>query len=422
MGDGADQRERAAEGTGATPENRSIYSVYQPMVSLDSGAIVAYEALARGSDGATPAWLYADAQHNGRLAELDWMCRGAAFSGALSAGMPREIPLFVNVDPASTRTPCPTPLRPVMDEAAQRLQLVMDVSERSLTDDPVGLLAACVAHRGAGRRIALDDTGGVIGGQSMMSLLRPDVIKLDRELVQGRRTGEELSVVDAAVSEAERTGAIIVAEGIETAAHLAIARSMGATVGQGWLFGRPGPLPDRFPQAGPDLPRLRRPEPAADTPFDVVRARRAAPARVDKDLLVRLSREFEERGVHAPDATVVLGTFQHGRNFTGAARHRYGTLARRGMLTAVFGVDLPDDLAPYLHGRDLSPADPLASDWTVIVVGNHFASGLFAREVGSPAGPDRSEDRRFDLLVTFDRDLILSAAEPLLRRLQAPAR
>ena len=64
-----------------------------------------------------------------------------------------------------------------------------------------------------------------------MPLLRPDVIKLDLRLVQGQPTGDVAVIVNAVNAQRERTGAIVLAEGIETAAHLATARAMGATLG-----------------------------------------------------------------------------------------------------------------------------------------------------------------------------------------------
>ena len=49
-------------------------------------------------------------------------------------------------------------------------------------------------------------------------------------------------MINAVRAEAERSGAVILAEGIETEAHLRRAEAIGARLGQGWLFGRPGPL------------------------------------------------------------------------------------------------------------------------------------------------------------------------------------
>ena len=73
-------------------------------------------------------------------------------------------------------------------------------------------------------------------------------------------------MLNAVAAEAERSGALLLAEGIETEEHLARARAVGATLGQGWLFGRPGPLPpacardavDRLPL----LPPVARSPPA----------------------------------------------------------------------------------------------------------------------------------------------------------------
>src|ERR1700761_6484302 len=76
-----------------------------------------------------------------------------------------------------------------------------------------------------------------------MPFLAPDVIKLDRGLTQDLvPPSVGARVINAVRAEAERSGATILAEGIETERHLERALAMGAKLGQGWLFGRPGPL------------------------------------------------------------------------------------------------------------------------------------------------------------------------------------
>ena len=94
--------------------------------------------------------------------------------------------------------------------------------------------------RGCG--IAIDDVGEDPRSIALMPLLAPDVIKLDMAFVQTPMTRERARVLHAVRAEAERTGAVVLAEGIETAAQAELAKTLGATLGQGWYFGRPTEL------------------------------------------------------------------------------------------------------------------------------------------------------------------------------------
>jgi DICT domain-containing protein len=67
-----------------------------------------------------------------------------------------------------------------------------------------------------------------------------------------------------------------------------------------------------------------------------------------------------------------------------------------------------------VRGADLAPDDPLRGEWDLVVIGPHFAAALVAKDCGD-GGPDAQ--RRLDLVITHDRDLVIRAAEPLLRRL-----
>ena len=80
------------------------------------------------------------------------------------------------------------------------------------------------------------------------------MIKLDLRMVQLPASDEIAEIVNAVNAESERTGALVLAEGIETEAHLATARAMGATLAQGCLFVPPRPSAGGRPEA---LPRVR---------------------------------------------------------------------------------------------------------------------------------------------------------------------
>jgi EAL domain-containing protein (putative c-di-GMP-specific phosphodiesterase class I) len=401
-------------------DGRAVRAVFQPLIDLASGDVVGFEALARGPAGSmleSPGALFEAAYGIGRVAELDWVCRAAAFQAAARAELDPVLRLFINCEPASLGVACPDDLWPVVDVAERRLRVVMEVTERAVARDPAGLLGAVARARAVGWGVALDDVGAEPASLAVMPFVRPDVIKLDLRLVQGRTTAEVARIVNAVRAQAELTGARILAEGIETRRHAEIARTLGATLAQGYLYGRPGVLPTGSRPTRAAVELLQEP-PATDTrtPFEIVAAERS-PERVPKDLLLPMSMHIEHKALDAAEPGVLLACFQEAGHFTPATRVRFGRLSARVALTGALGVGMPPTPAPGVRGAALHPGDPLRGEWDVIMVGPHFAAALVARDCGDD-GPDA--DRRFDFVITHDRDLVVRAAQPLLDKL-APA-
>jgi hypothetical protein len=220
--------------------------------------------------------------------------------------------------------------------------------------------------------------------------------------------------VSAVNAEAERSGACVLAEGIETEAHAAIARAMGATLGQGWLYGRPGPLPDPLPSGGRGLVRpASTPEPdPAGSPYEVATATRAARPG-DKRLLIEVSKHLERQALALGRPTVVVAAFQEGRFFTPATARRYASLAGATAFVSALGEGMPVEPVPGVRGAVLDPGDRVRGEWDLAVVGPHFAGALVARDLGDD-GPDL--DRRFDFVLTYERDLVVDVASTLLAR------
>lgn len=232
-----------------------VHAVYQPIVDLVSGATVAYEALARGPRGTEwelPESLFADARRHGVEAALDWECRAAAISGALRRRLPSSVPLFVNAAGAWLGTGCPAHLTGLVEAGGQRLQLVVEIAERTLVQDPARALAAGAQLRDGGYGLALDDVSDP-ASLELLPLLEPDVIKLDLVLLSRRAEAEARTVTEGVPAHAQRTGAIVLAERIETGGDLERAGELGARLGQGWALGRPGPLPAEPVAAHHDL-------------------------------------------------------------------------------------------------------------------------------------------------------------------------
>jgi EAL domain-containing protein (putative c-di-GMP-specific phosphodiesterase class I) len=400
--------------------SRDVRSVYQPVVDLASGDVVAYEALARGPAGSAlerPDALFDAARRAGLTAALDEVCVGAAIAGALEAGLRRSAALFINVEPAALSRLPSEGLSDQLDQARAGLDVVVEVTERALVADPAALLRAVAGFRSLGWGIALDDVGAETASLALMPFLAPDVIKLDLRLVQDRPDAEIATIVGAVAAQAERTGARVLAEGIETERHLQTALGMGATLAQGWLLGRPGPL--RIDPSRCERLPLRE-APTAPKPSTMAAARAARPVRrATKPLLMEMSRHLERQALLQGEAVVVLGAFQTADRFTPATSQRYAELARTGALVAAVGIEMPDEPAPGVRGATLTVDDPLVAEWSVAVVGPHFAAALVAVDLGD-TGADT--DRRFDHVLTYDREVVLDVATVLLSRIDPAPR
>lgn len=213
-------------------------------------------------------------------------------------------------------------------------------------------------------------------------------------------------------AERERTGASILAEGIENEAHMSFARTLGATLGQGWMWSRPGPLPSR-----PGSPWTRRPLARRNidgrTPFEVVSAERRT-AEATKRLLLPMSRHLENRALRIGEGAVVLSAFQDAKHFTPNTLRRYEMLARGSSLVAALGVGLGEEPVPGVRGAHIDADDPLAGEWSVIVIGPHFAGALVAQDLGDRC---RDPDQRFVVTTSDKRGLVIAAARTLVSRI-----
>jgi EAL domain-containing protein (putative c-di-GMP-specific phosphodiesterase class I) len=405
----------------AVIDDRAIWTAFQPIVRLDSREVVGYEALSRGPAGTRwqdPLEMFDAARAIGRAGELDWICRAKAYRHALAAGLHPDLALFVNAEPTTLREPCPPDLAPVRVAAEDRLRVVTELTERGMAVDPAALLAAAAGHRSAAHGVALDDVGADPASLAMMPFVHPDVVKLDMRLLHRPETPGAARVVNAVIAHAERTGAAIIAEGIERESHIAQALAMGATLGQGWLFGHPAPLrrgltPPRRPLALLGPPAVDHPSRRAATPYQIVTAHRAA-SRTAKRMLLASSRYLESKAADGGEPPVLLVALQDARNFTPRTARRYAALATAAPFVGAFGADVEKVPAPGVRGAALHAGDPLLGEWAVIVVGPYFSAALVARDLGD-GGADRY--RRFDYALTYDRPLVLEAARALLRRL-----
>lgn len=122
-------------------------------------------------------------------------------------------------------------------------RLVFEVVESHAVADADHLLGILEYYRSMGARVALDDVGAGYSSLTLLAQVRPEVVKLDKALVQALPDAGATAVVRAVTALAHELGAVVVAEGIETEVTRDLVRDLGADLGQGWLFGRPEAAP-----------------------------------------------------------------------------------------------------------------------------------------------------------------------------------
>lgn len=244
----------AASSSQPLPE-QGIRTVFQPIVDLRSGAVVGFEALSRGPEGSgleDPLVLLAAAKSAGRIGEIDWVCRALAVAAALRSRLPGQLTWFINVEPDALTTPCPPYLYPVFRRASTRLRIILEITERYDESHIPALTELAAIARRNGWGIALDDVGADESAFRLLPLLAPDVVKLDASLLDPQES-RKVATVQLVLDQFRRDGhrPHLLAEGIETREQAERARhTLRATLGQGFSFGWPEPLPDTMPSSG----------------------------------------------------------------------------------------------------------------------------------------------------------------------------
>ena len=226
--------------------------VFQPIVELRSGRVRGVEALARfmTRPRRSPETWFAEAASHGLLAQLELAAATRAFEHL--DRIPEGVYLSVNFSP---ETICDPRIAPLL-QTGPADRVVVELTERSPIAEHDEARACLDDIRALGVRLAIDDVGSGFSGLGQVVDLSPDLIKLDRSLVASLDSDDtKRALVARLTSFAVEVGMEVVAEGIETEAELDTLRSLGVETGQGFLLGRPGPIPDavdgslRWPRA-----------------------------------------------------------------------------------------------------------------------------------------------------------------------------
>jgi EAL domain-containing protein (putative c-di-GMP-specific phosphodiesterase class I) len=404
---------------------RSIVSLFQPIFDIsipdvprEQFPIVAFEALARGPKGSPvefPDKLFGTARATGRLAELDWVCRVAAVQGAMDGGLKAPYTLFCKMEPEAIDSPPPFDLRDTWERAKQEVRVMTEITERAMTVRPAELLSTAGGIRDAGWGIALDDVGAEPASLALMPFLDPDVIKLDLRLIQDTPTEDLAEVVNAVNAEAERSNLTILSEGIETEAHERTSLAFGATLGQGWLYGRPGPLPDPLPEPTRQVQLLGRKLGARQARVSRIVGTMQSIRTGTKPILHSMSKHLETQARSLGQTAVVLTIFEDAQFFAGATKARYEDLAREIAFVGVIAPGIAAEPAEGVRGANVDANDELFDEWGICVISPHFAGAFVGRPFGDRGLPDA--ERQYQFALTYNRENVIETARNMMSKI-----
>jgi EAL domain-containing protein (putative c-di-GMP-specific phosphodiesterase class I)/GGDEF domain-containing protein len=232
--------------------NARLMTLLQPILDLIEGRVMGYEALSRGPSNSplhAPQALFRAAEQNGMLTALDWACVRTAFQTFAQLSLPGR--LFVNLSPASLLDASFAPdavLTALADAGMASNQVVIEITENTSALDYGELRQAVSRLRATGIEVAIDDLGEGFSSLRLWSELKPAFVKIDKHFIADiHQDPHKIQFVRSIRQLAEGAYSCVIAEGVESPSELAVLKDLGIRYAQGYLIGRPSPVPIRLP-------------------------------------------------------------------------------------------------------------------------------------------------------------------------------
>jgi EAL domain-containing protein (putative c-di-GMP-specific phosphodiesterase class I) len=221
-----------------------VVTAYQPILRMQEGTIMGFEALSRGPRGSgleTAAALFGAAEDNKLQVELDRLCRKRALLS--SARIPSNAKIFVNTLPATMRDPQfrDKPLIDFLEKAqVTPSRIVIEITEQEVIEKLEMFRETMEYFRGVGMSFAVDDVGAGYSGLDTIAKLHPNYLKIDIGLVRDVHVSSvNRAMVKAIIALGHGIDAQVIAEGISNEEETQVLRAMGVDFGQGYHLARP---------------------------------------------------------------------------------------------------------------------------------------------------------------------------------------
>jgi diguanylate cyclase (GGDEF)-like protein/PAS domain S-box-containing protein len=233
-------------------QRREFRVEYQPVVALDTGHIVGFEALARWEHPdrglITPAEFIDLAEETGLIVPIGSVVMREAFDRVAcwrrQSTVPAAATMHISVNLSARQLATPGLVGAVAaaieDTGIAPDCVWLEITESALMTDAKAASVTLRALRGIGVHLTVDDVGTGYSSLTYLQRFPVEGLKIDRSFVDGLGTeANDTTIVDTLVRLGHSLGLTVVAEGVETPLQLQHLRRLGCDIGQGYLFSRP---------------------------------------------------------------------------------------------------------------------------------------------------------------------------------------
>lgn len=244
-------------------QDNQLTAVFQPILDMHQAKVIGFEGLIRGPINSVlhpPMALFRVARTCGMVTEVEYLARRIVLENFAKLGLPGKI--FLNISPdilLQNDSKTGETLKYVEELGLQPSQVIIELTENALALDYQLLRDATQHYRNMGFEIAIDDLGEGFSGLRLWSEIRPDYVKIDKHFIHNINLDPVKLQFARSIQEiAVKSGARVIAEGIETHAELMAVRDLGIAFGQGYHIAKPNAMPirDASPEIVKSLTRL----------------------------------------------------------------------------------------------------------------------------------------------------------------------
>lgn len=232
-------------------KNQSLNTFYQPIVDLQTGKTIAFEALNRPMESRlfpNTENFYDFVGQSNQVFTFELFTRNLSlqrFMDQLKSTTDYDCPplLFINIHPnvlLDVEYHSGETLQLLSELGIKPSQVVFELTEKSAVSDYTLFEKVLSNYRAQGYRIAIDDMGSGYNSLKTLIYLKPEFIKLDKTLTQNIDCNlEQQQLVKLIINYAKQFSTKIIAEGIERNEDLAFCQKEGVAFGQGFALGKP---------------------------------------------------------------------------------------------------------------------------------------------------------------------------------------